>query len=220
MKETDIKRVFRENNRLFSENLNSCKGIKVYGEKLIKHKDKELRSWNPYRSKLAAAILSGLIKINISYNSQILYLGAATGTTVSHFSDIAKDGIVYAVENSPIAVKDLLQLSKKRENLVPIMSDANHPDRYNKIVPPVDFLYQDISQRNQTEIFIINISRYLKIDGQGIIMVKARSIDVSIKPKKVYEHVINELRKYKLMIVDSIDISHYEKDHAAIVVSA
>jgi len=219
MKETEIKRVFRENNRLFTENLNSCKGFKVYGEKLIKHKGKELRSWNPYRSKLAAAILKGLIKINLSYSSQILYLGAATGTTVSHFSDIAKDGVVYAVENSPIAIKDLLQLSKKRENLVPIMSDANHPDRYNKIVPQVDFLYQDISQRNQTEIFIINIRRYLKKDRQGIIMVKARSIDVSIKSKEVYERVFSELRKYKLMVVDLIDISNYEKDHAAIVVS-
>jgi fibrillarin-like pre-rRNA processing protein len=219
MKETNFKRVFRENNRLFTENLDSCKGIKVYGEKLIKYKSKEFRSWNPYRSKLAAAILNGLIKMNLSYNSKILYLGAATGTTVSHFSDIVKDGVVYSVENSPIAVKDLLQLSKKRKNIVPIMSDANHPDRYIKIVPTIDFLYQDISQRNQTEIFIKNISKYLKNDGQGIIMVKARSIDVSIKPKKVYERVINELKKYKLMIVDFIDISHYEKDHAAIAIS-
>jgi len=219
MKETNIKRVFKENNRLFTENLNSCMEIQVYGEKLIKYKGKELRSWNPYRSKLAAAILNGFIKINLSYNSKILYLGAATGTTVSHFSDIVKDGIVYAVENSPIAIKDLIQLSKKRKNIVPIMSDANHPGRYIKIVPTVDFLYQDISQRNQTEIFINNISRYLKKNGQGIIMVKARSIDVSIKPKKVYERVINELKKYKLIIVDFIDISQYEKDHAAITVS-
>ena len=60
---------------------------------------------------------------------------------------------------------------------------------------------------------------YLKKNGQGIIMVKARSIDVSIKPKIVYENVIKELKKYGLMIVDLIDISHYEKDHATIVVS-
>jgi fibrillarin-like pre-rRNA processing protein len=219
MKETYVKRVFRDNNRLFTENLNSCKGIKVYGEKLIKHKSKELRSWNPYRSKLAAAFLNGLIKMDLSYNSQILYLGAATGTTVSHFSDIVKDGIIYAVENSSVAVKDLLKLSKKRENVIPILSDANHPDRYGKIVPIVDFLYQDISQRNQTEIFLNNINRYLKKNGQGIIMVKSRSIDVSIKPKIVYENVIKELKKNGLMIVDLIDISQYEKDHATIVVS-
>jgi fibrillarin-like pre-rRNA processing protein len=80
-------------------------------------------------------------------------------------------------------------------------------------------LYQDISQRNQTEIFINNIIRYLKKEGQGIIIVKARSIDVSMKPKKVFEHVINGLKKYKFKIVDFIDISHYEKDHAAIAVS-
>ncbi|MEA3457121.1 MAG: fibrillarin-like rRNA/tRNA 2'-O-methyltransferase [Candidatus Thermoplasmatota archaeon] len=219
MKERDVKGVFTERNRIFTKNLQSCRGITVYGERLIKHKNEEFRSWNPYKSKLAAAILKGLSNINLSCDSHILYLGAATGTTVSHISDIAKEGAVYAVEKSPFAVKDLLELSKKRENIMPILSDANHPDRYSTIVPTVDFLYQDISQRNQSEIFINNVNRYLKKNGQGIIMVKARSIDVSIKPKKIYELITGELKKHKLTIVDIIDISHYEKDHAAIVIS-
>jgi len=42
---------------------------------------------------------------------------------------------------------------------------------------------------------------------------------VSMKPKKAYELVADELKKHKLKIVDRIDISHYEKDHAAIVIS-
>jgi len=219
MKGLDVEGVFREKGRIFTENLHSCKGIKVYGERIIKNNCGEFRSWNPYRSKLAAAILCGLSKINLSINSHVLYLGAATGTTVSHISDIAKEGTVYAIELSPFAMKDLLQLSKKRKNIIPIMSNANHPDRYCTIVPTVGFLYQDISQRNQSEIFINNVNRYLKKNGQGVIMVKARSIDVSMKPKKVYELVTDELEKHKLRIVDIIDISHYEKDHAAIVIS-
>jgi fibrillarin-like pre-rRNA processing protein len=219
MKSTEIERVFIENNRIFTENLHSCKGIKVYGERIIKYKNKEFRSWNPYRSKLAAAILNGLTITSLSRDSDILYLGAATGTTVSHISDIVKDGVIYAVEKSPFAVKDLIQLSKKRENIIPIMTDANHPDRYSFLVPTVDFLYQDISQRNQSEIFINNIKRYLKENGQGIIMVKSRSIDVSFSPKKAYEFVTNEIKENNLRIIDVIDISQYEKDHAAIVVS-
>ena len=44
--------------------------------------------WNPFRSKLAAAILGGVDKIHMKPGSKVLYLGAASGTTVSHVSDI------------------------------------------------------------------------------------------------------------------------------------
>ena len=100
------------------------------------------------------------------------------------------------------------------------MSDANHPESYSVSVPIVDFIYQDISQRNQDEIFINNIRKYLKINSQGIIMVKARSIDVSLKPKQVYNMVIDKLELNKIKIIDIIDLSNYEKDHAAIVISS
>ena len=161
MKPTEINGIFKEKNRIFTENPRSCKGIKVYNEKLTTIENKEFRSWNPYRSKLAAAILKGL-KFNINPNDHILYLGAATGTTVSHISDIARNGIIYAVESSPVAVHELIKVSEKRINIIPILEDANHPDRYSNLISPVEFIYQDISQRNQAEIFIANIRRYLK----------------------------------------------------------
>jgi len=57
------------------------------------------RVWNPFRSKLAAAILGGVDKIHIAPGSKVLYIGAAAGTTVSHVSDIVgPTGCVYAVE--------------------------------------------------------------------------------------------------------------------------
>ena len=48
---------------------------------------------------------------------------------------------------------------------------------------------------------------------------KARSIDVSLKPTKAYELVSNKLKEQKVKIVDTIDLAPYEKDHAAIIVS-
>lgn len=48
----------------------------------------EYRAWNPFRSKLAAAILGGIDQIHIKPGAKVLYLGAASGTTVSHVSDI------------------------------------------------------------------------------------------------------------------------------------
>ncbi len=217
MKNIEIEGVFKQGDRIFTENPAYCKGTQVYNEKLVKYKDKELRSWNPYRSKLAAAILNGL-KLEIKSYSKVLYLGAATGTTVSHISDIVKEGIVYSIENSPIAVKLLIKLSEKRKNVIPILADANHPDRYSLIVSIVDIVYQDISQRNQAEIFIENVNKFLKENGIGIIMVKARSIDVSSNPEKVYEIVCSKLKENDLKIINKIDLKPYEKDHSAIVV--
>ena len=219
MKKLSIAGVYKYKNKIYTKNPSYCKGLKVYDEKILKYKNKEYRSWNPYKSKLSAAIHNGLKKIDLSEKSNILYLGAATGTTVSHLSDIVNKGAVYAIEKSPFALKKFLELCNKRKNIIPIMSDANQPEKYNITVPLVDFIYQDTSQRNQDEIFIKNIKRYLKINGQGIIMIKARSIDVSLNPKKVYEQVINKLKINNLKIIEIIDISNYEKDHASIIIS-
>jgi fibrillarin-like pre-rRNA processing protein len=216
MKASKMPGIFQDKKRIFTENF--CKGEKVYNEKLIRYKGKEYRSWNPYRSKLAAAIQNGF-NFTIKPDMKILYLGAASGTTVSHISDIVKDGLIYAVENSPVAAKSLISLCEKRKNVIPIFSDANHPDHYSAIVTNVDLIYQDISQRNQADIFISNVSRYLKEKQKSILMVKARSIDVSLKPKKVYDLVCSKLKEKKLKIIDTVDLSPYEKDHAAIIVS-
>lgn len=219
MKSVGIVGVYKINGKLLTENLPGCKGHSVYGERLNYFNHKEFRFWNPFRSKLASLILKGFIKIKISFDSKVLYLGAATGTTVSHISDIVRNGEVYAVESSAIAIKKLMESCNDRLNIIPILDDANHPDRYYSVVPQVDFLYQDISQRNQAEIFINNINKYLKEGAQGVIMVKARSIDVSLQPNQSYQKVIDQLKEKDLKIIDIIDISPYEKDHAAIVIS-
>ena len=126
--------------------------------------------------------------------------------------------MIYSIENSPIAIKHLIKLSEKRKNIIPILADANHPDKYSLIVSLVDIVYQDISQRNQAEIFIENINRFLKEKGFGILMVKSRSIDVSLKPENVYDIVSSKLKENGLKIIKKIDLKPYEKDHAAIVV--
>ncbi|MBN2602560.1 MAG: fibrillarin-like rRNA/tRNA 2'-O-methyltransferase [Candidatus Thermoplasmatota archaeon] len=219
MKSTEISGVFRQKGKLFTINPDKCKGIKIYNERLILYNGKEFRSWNPYRSKLAAAILNGLTSINFSSKKNILYLGAATGTTVSHISDITTEGTIYAVEYSPVAVKKLLEICKIRSNIVPILADANHPERYLSSVPKIDFIYQDISQRNQADIFIDNVKIFLKQKGEGILMIKARSIDVASSPKKIYDAVIDKIKKQDLNVTNLIDLSPNVKDHAAVVIA-
>ncbi|MEM0492941.1 MAG: fibrillarin-like rRNA/tRNA 2'-O-methyltransferase [Candidatus Thermoplasmatota archaeon] len=220
MKIKGIDGLITKDDRLYTKNPESCRGLKVYNEKLIDIDGKEYRSWNPYRSKLAAAIIKGVNTLKISKTDHILYLGASTGTTVSHLSDILTKGLIYAVENSPVAMKGLINVASHRNNIIPILSDANHPERYKIIVTnKVDIIYQDISQRNQTEILIKNLRWYLKKNGQGVLMVKARSIDVSLKPKQVYEKVKKELEEQKIKIKEIKELSPYEKDHAAVIIS-
>ncbi len=123
------------------------------------------------------------------------------------------------MESSPVAVHDLIKLSEKRPNIIPILGDANHPDRYSNMISIVDFIYQDISQRNQAEIFIENIKRYLKKNGTGILIVKARSIDVSLPPKQAYNLTSLKIKESQLKVIKTMELAPYEKDHAAIVVT-
>ena len=83
--------------RLATQNLTP--GLTVYGERLIHVKDVEYRIWDAFRSKLAGAIIKGLQTVPLDPGYNVLYLGAASGTTPSHVSDIVGEkGHVYCVE--------------------------------------------------------------------------------------------------------------------------
>jgi fibrillarin-like pre-rRNA processing protein len=220
MKAIRIPGVYTKGPKIYTINPDCCKGINVYGEQLRTFQGKEYRNWNPYRSKLAAVIAKKKeIALPFTESSTILYLGAATGTTVSHLSDICSKGMIYAVEPSPIAAKTLLETIQKRQNIVPIIEDANHPDRYDHFVSQVDILYMDISQRNQAEIFINNAKRYLKKTGFGILMVKARSIDVALKPTKAYAMVKEQIDNSHCKVKQILELLPFEKDHAALFIT-
>ena len=207
--------VYLKDGNIATKNLTP--GTSVYGEELIQEDD-EYRIWNPRRSKLAAALLNGLENLEIQDTSKILYLGASTGTTVSHISDIVTDGRVYAVEFSPTTAKKLVQLSRQRLNIAPILGDATKPKDYLNIVEKVDLVYCDVAQPTQTELFMKNMKLFLKEDGMGMITIKARSIDVVQKPKKIFKQEEKKLIEKGFKIVDKVKLEPYEKDHIALVV--
>ncbi|MDI9436708.1 MAG: fibrillarin-like rRNA/tRNA 2'-O-methyltransferase [Euryarchaeota archaeon] len=191
--------------------------VKVYGEKLVDYEDKELRIWNPRRSKLAAAIRNGLKTFPFREDSRVLYLGASAGTTPSHLSDIIVDGIVFCVEFSPRMMRELLQLSRERENLIPILDDATKPHHYQPLMEEVDVVYSDVAQPRQTELFMDNMRRFMKEDGLGLMAIKARSIDVTQRPKKVFRQEESKLKAAGFRVVEKVDLEPYEKDHRVVV---
>ena len=110
---------------------------------------------------------------------RVLYLGAANGTTVSHVADYVE--VVYAVEFAPRPMQDLLEVCRRRRNIIPLMADAARPEQYAPLVEPVDLLYQDVAQPDQAAILLRN-SVFLKPGGILILMLKTRSVDVRKEP--------------------------------------
>lgn len=208
-------KVYFKDGNVATKNLNP--GISVYGEELIQE-DEEYRIWNPRRSKLAAALLNGLASLNLDDSSKVLYLGASTGTTVSHISDIVTNGRIYAVEFSPTTAKKLVQLSRQRPNIAPILGDATKPKGYLNITEKTDLVYCDVAQPTQTELFMRNMNLFSKEDGMGLLMIKARSIDVVQKPKKVFKEQEKKLKEKGFKIIEKVKLEPYEKDHIAFLV--
>ncbi len=180
----------------------------VYGEEL---KD-GYRSWNPHRSKLAAAILKGLKSFPFRKTSNILYLGASTGTTVSHLSDIVSNGHIYALEFSETAMRKLLELSGKRKNVTPLLQDARRPEDYRYLVGDVDVIYQDVAQPDQSEILKKNAGIFLGAGGRAVMCLKARSIDAVKRPADVFKRERERLSE-DFEILQEVKLEPYDKDH-------
>ncbi len=204
-------RVFEHKGKLYT--LNSTPGFRVYGEELIKIDGKEYREWDPYRSKAAGAIKKGLKHFPVD-NSTILYLGASTGTTISHFADITINPI-FGVEVSEKMLRSLLTVSDKKTNIIPILADARKPDMYEEI-GSVDLIYEDVAQPDQARILKINAKKFLRKNGYAMFCVKSRSIDVSKDKEHIFEDVKEEL-KDMFNIVEEVELFPYDKDHIFLV---
>ena len=219
IKETKFKNVFelKQGKNKFLLTKNIVPGTSVYNEKLIKEGDIEHREWDPNKSKLAASILKGVKQIGLEPGMVVLYLGASTGTTVSHVSDIVgKEGFVFALDSAHRVVRELVFLCEQRPNMAPILADANQPDTYKDRIIQVDWLYQDIAQKHQVEIFLKNVDMFLQPGRFALFAVKARSIDVTKDPSVLFDEVKKKLEK-KMIIVDKVLLAPFQKDHCLFV---
>ena len=197
--------------------LNLVPGKNVYGERVIQENNAEYREWDASKSKLASAILKGSPNVGIRKNDIVLYLGSASGTTVSHVSDmIGSEGLIFAVDIAPRVMRDLIFLSYQRKNIVPILADSNKVDLLKERICAVDVLYQDVAQKNQLEIFLKNIDFFLKSGGYALLAVKARSIDVTKNPKQIFREVKEKLDR-ELTIIDYRELDPFQKDHAMFI---
>ena len=203
--------------RLATKNLAS--GHAVYGERLVKVKGEEFRVWDAFRSKLAGAILKGLETVPIQLGHKVLYLGAASGTTASHVSDIVgAQGYVYCVEFASRSIRDLVNnVCAYRMNMSPILADARLPERYAALVGKVDDVYCDIAQPEQAKVLADNADLFLRAEGWIMLAVKSQSIDVTKKPSDVFKEEAGTLKKRSFRLEQMVSLEPYDKAHAMIV---
>lgn len=197
------RRAFDGRDRLATE------GAPVYGEPT----DDGWRAWDAGRSKLGAMFELG-VETGLEGGETVLYLGAASGTTVSHVADFA--GPTYAVEFAPRPVRDLVGVAEDRENLFPLLKDARKPETYAHVVESnVDCIVQDVATRGQATVALRN-KRFLAEDGYLLAAVKARSENVLEDPEDVFEAVTDELREgYE--VVETVRLDRFHDDHLGVV---
>ncbi len=212
--------VWVDDNRLAT--VNKTPGITFYKEEVRKIDGVEYRVWNPYKSKLSAAILNGL-SIDVLKNvNKILYLGASTGTTISHLSDIlSNEGIIYAVEIAPRVMMEFInRVVRYRKNVIPLFFDARLPEEYLDIVDTnLDLVYCDVAQPDQTKIALDNADKYLKKGGKILLAIKARSIDAVLPVDEIYKKEVNYMKERGYKVYNVINLEPYEKEHAMVYAS-
>jgi fibrillarin-like pre-rRNA processing protein len=203
---------------------NLTPGRTYYGEQVIKTREGEFRAWDPFRSKLSAAILNGIKFLPFRAGVVCLYLGASTGTTVSHISDIVGEtGKIFAVEMASRVAREFVEkVAKYRKNVTSIIADARQPERYQSIYGTVSIVYCDIAQPDQTEIAIANCKRFFAGGSESILflVVKASSIDALKNKRLVFEEQIRILKVGGFATLEKIDLEPYDRNHAMIVARA
>jgi fibrillarin-like pre-rRNA processing protein len=187
----------------------ATRGDPVYGEPT----DGDWRLWDARRSKLGATLKAGL-DTGLAGGDRVLYLGAASGTTVSHVADFA--GATYAVEFAPRPARDLVRVAERRPRLFPLLKDAREPGTYAHVVESdLDAVVQDVATRGQAEVALRN-RRFLSDDGRLVLAIKARSEDVTADPGVVFDDVLARLSDgYEVLETARLDPTH--DAHLAVV---
>ena len=209
---------------------NAVKGVSVRDERRKKDSRIEWRQWDPNKSKIAACLLKTKLDAEViipKVGSTCLYLGASSGTTVSHIHDHVcgsgnhHNGQIVSVEISPRMMRDLSKLSESRPGLIPVLGDARDP----MVISPylrnkVDWFHQDISVADQTKSFLRISDLFLKDGGIGILSLKAASerwVEGGDDSRFELAKKLIESNS-EVTLIDNVDISHYEGQHRVFIV--
>lgn len=208
---------------------NAVGGTSVRGERRKRDGRVEWRKWDSHRSKVAAMLMrtkSDPSTLIPEPGSLCVYLGASSGSTVSHLHDHIcgagnhHDGRIIAVDISSRMMRDLVIMCETRPGIIPVLADARHPLSVAQYLQrKSDWLFQDLSMPDQAKSFIESTSKPLTEGGLGIISIKAASERWAPGGDEQHfdesESLINSASH--LQIIERIDLRGLEDQHIAIV---
>ena len=189
-----------------------------YKENLVEMNGKQHSIWNPYMSKLAAAIINGMEIFPILKKTKILYLDPTSEKTIKHISDIVGiNGKIFVVRNIMKNSKNFLeQIAKNRSNIFTIIPDKTNPARLTGMTEMVDVIYIDIAEHNQTEIAIQNCKNHLRIGGFLMLIVPTKNIDFANNPSKKNQEERKKLQT-SFDIIQEINLMDFFKEYSMVI---
>ena len=198
--------------------LNNASVNEVYNEKLIKMNGKQYNLWNPYTSKLAAAIVNGMEIFPILKKTKVLYLNGTIEKTLSHISDIiGVNGKIFILSDINENSKNFLEnVMNDRTNVFTITRDNGDPVKFSSKTEMVNVVYVDITQHNETEVAIQNCKRYLRDGGFLMLVVPTKKIDFVNKPNGQNIEEIQKLQS-SFEIIQQINLTDFFKEHSMII---
>ena len=189
-----------------------------YKENLVEMNGKQHSIWNPYMSKLAAAIINGMEIFPILKKTKILYLDPTSEKTIKHISDIVGiNGKIFVVRNIMKNSKNFLeQIAKNRSNIFTIIPDKTNPARLTGMTEMVDVIYIDIAEHNQTEIAIQNCKNHLRIGGFLMLIVPTKNIDFANNTSKKNQEERKKLQT-SFDIIQEINLTDFFKEYSMVI---
>lgn len=124
---------------------------------------------------------------------------------------------MYAVEFSHRSGRDLINMAKKRTNIIPIIEDARHPHKYRMLVGMVDCIFADVAQPDQARIITLNAHLFLKEHGHIVISIKANCIDSTVDAATVFAKEVKKLQQEQVKPQEQLTLEPYERDHAIVI---
>jgi fibrillarin-like pre-rRNA processing protein len=81
----------------------------------------------------------------------------------------------------------------------------------------VEVIYCDVAQPEQARILADNVDVFLKNEGAVLFVIKARSINSSEEPAKVFEREVDVLRHRGLSVKEIVPLEPYDRDHVMVL---
>ena len=170
----------------------------------------QYRNWNPFYSKLAAALFNGLEIFPFKSDSKIFYSDSSSTTTLNHLLDIVDSkGTIYLQKNNSAKIKNL-------KNVVIVDQEKNYTLSSNDLKESFDVIYLDIITNGNLRTQILNHEKTLKNSGFLIIILnKITKINDPSFRDQINNIIINSNSSLKL--IQEINLSNFFKKSMMII---